>query len=125
MRSDRYKDEPVVIKKKKKRGPLKGLLILILILAAAIAGSTAYFYKTAYDSLSVTFTGESPVVEFGASCPSMNYVKESSGEIYADSESEARKLAENQIIDPDDYDLEDSGYYEYEIEEIDSEEDDM
>ena len=86
MRSDRYKDEPVVIKKKKKRGPLKGLLILILILAAAIAGSTAYFYKTAYDSLSVTFTGESPVVEFGASCPSMNYVKESSGEIYADSE---------------------------------------
>lgn len=46
-------------------------------------------------------------------------------EIYADSESEARKLAEDQIIDPDDYFLEDAGYYEYEIEEIDSEDDDM
>ena len=85
MRSDRYKDEPVVIKKKK-RAPLKGLLILILILAAAIAGSTAYFYKTAYDSLSVNFTEDSPVLEFGESCPSMNYVKESSGEVYAESE---------------------------------------
>ena len=85
MRSDRYKDEPVV-KKKKKRRPLKGLLILILILAAAIAGSTAYFYKSAYDSLSVTFTEDSPVLEFGESCPSMSYVKESNGEISAESE---------------------------------------
>ncbi len=85
MRSDRYKDEPVVIKKKK-RGPLKGLLILILILAAAIAGSTAYFYKTAYDSLSVTFTEDSPVLDFGESYPAMNYVKESNGEVYADSD---------------------------------------
>ena len=84
MRSDRYKDEPVV-KKKKKRRPLKGLLILILILAAAIAGSTAYFYKSAYDSLSVTFTEDSPVLEFGESCPSMSYVKESNGEISAES----------------------------------------
>ena len=85
MRSDRYKDEPE-IKKKKKRGPLKGLLILILILAAAIAGTTAYFYKTAYDSLSVTFTEDSPVLEFGESCPSMSLVKESVGEITPASE---------------------------------------
>ena len=46
-------------------------------------------------------------------------------EIYADSESEARKLAENQIIDPDDYDLEDAGCYEYEIEVLDRDDDDM
>ena len=63
MRSDRYKDEPV-FKKKKKHGPLKALLILILLLAAAIAGTTAYVYKTSYDSLAVTFTEETPVVEY-------------------------------------------------------------
>lgn len=85
MRSDRYKDEPVV-KKKKKRGPLKALLILILVLTAAIAGSTAYFYKTAYDSLSVTFTEDAPVLEFGESASSMSYVKESGGEIYPESD---------------------------------------
>ena len=83
MRTDRYKDEPV---KKKKRSPLKALLILILILAAAIAGSVLFIYKTAYDSLSVTFTEDSPVMEFGGSYPSMNYVKESSGEVYAESD---------------------------------------
>ena len=80
MRSDRYKDEPV-FKKKKKHGPLKALLILILLLAAAIAGTTAYVYKTAYDSLAVTFTEETPVVEFGESHLSMDYVKESGGEV--------------------------------------------
>ena len=85
MRSDRYKDEPVV-KKKKKRGPLKVLLILILILAAAIAGSTAYFYKTAYDSLSVTFTEDTPVLEFGDNRASMSFVKESNGDIFPESE---------------------------------------
>ncbi len=79
MRSDRYKEEPV---KKKKRGPLKALLILILILAAAIAGTTAYVYKSAYDSLSVTFTEESPVIEFGENHSSMDFVKESVGDIY-------------------------------------------
>ena len=83
MRTDRYKDEPV---KKKKHSPLKALLILILILAAAIAGSVLFIYKTAYDSLSVTFTEDSPVMEFGGSYPSMNYVKESSGEVYAESD---------------------------------------
>ena len=80
MRSDRYKNEPPV-RKKKKRGPLKGLLILILLLAAAIAGTTAYFYKTAYDSLSVTFTEDSPVLEFGESYSAMSFVKESDGDI--------------------------------------------
>lgn len=81
MRSDRYKEEPVIVKKKKKRGPLKGLLILILILAAAIAGTTAYLYYSEYKSLSVSFTEESPVVEFGEDYSSMSYVKESYGDI--------------------------------------------
>ena len=85
MRSDRYKDEPV-FKKKKKRGHLKALLILIIILAAAIAGTTAYVYKSAYDSLAVTFTEESPVVEFGESHPSMDYVKESGGDVYPEAD---------------------------------------
>lgn len=39
-------------------------------------------------------------------------------EIEAESKREARKMAENQLIDPDDYILEDSGCYEYEVEEI-------
>ena len=82
MRSDRYKEEPVT-KKKKKRGPLKALLILILVLAATVAGATAYFYRTAYNSLAVTFTEESPEVEFGADCPAMSFVKESEGDITA------------------------------------------
>ena len=82
MRSDRYKEEPKV-KKKKKRGPLKALLILIFLLAAAIAGITAYTYKTAYDSLAVTFTEEAPVLEFGEEYHSMDYVRESDGVITA------------------------------------------
>lgn len=79
MRSDRYKDEPV--KKKRKRGPLKALLILILLLVVSIAAATAYFYKNAYDSLSVTFTDENPVVDFGEELSSMSLVKDYSGEI--------------------------------------------
>ncbi len=96
MRSDRYKDEPVVEKKEKKHGPLKALLILILVLAAAVAGATAYFYKTSYDSLSVTFTEEAPVLEFGEIYPSMKFVKESNGDIspgadYLESDSVGKK----------------------------------
>ena len=36
-------------------------------------------------------------------------------EIEAESEREAKKMAEDQIIDPGDYDLEDCGSYEYEV----------
>lgn len=39
-------------------------------------------------------------------------------EIEAENEREARKMAEDQLIDPDDYILEDGGTYEYEVEEI-------
>ena len=85
MRSDRYKDEPAV-KKKKKHGPLKGLIILIFILAAAIAGVTGYLYWTAYNSLAVTFTEEKPVIEFGEDLLSMSYVKEAVGDVSAASE---------------------------------------
>lgn len=99
MRSDRYKDEPAVEKKKKKRGPLKGLIILILILIAAIAGTTAYVYKSTYDSLSVTFTEEAPVIEFGESCPSMQYVKDSYGDIEPGSDYlETGKIGSGEIV---------------------------
>ncbi|MBR3331625.1 MAG: DUF5011 domain-containing protein [Mogibacterium sp.] len=99
MRSDRYKDEPAVEKKKKKRGPLKGLIILILILIAAIAGTTAYVYKSTYDSLSVTFTEEAPVIEFGESCPSMQYVKDSYGDIEPGSDYlETDKIGSGEIV---------------------------
>ena len=99
MRSDRYKDEPAVEKKKKKRGPLKGLIILIFILIAAIAGTTAYVYKSTYDSLSVTFTEEAPVLEFGESCPSMQYVKDSYGDIEPGSDYlETGKIGSGEIV---------------------------
>ena len=39
-------------------------------------------------------------------------------EIEAETEAEAREMAENQIIDPDDYDLVDCGMYKYEVEEV-------
>ena len=84
MRSDRYKEEPVKAQRKK-RGPLKALLILILILAAAIAGTVAYVYKSAYDSLAVTFTEDTPSVEFGEAHSSMEFVKASTGDIYPES----------------------------------------
>lgn len=87
MRSDRYKEEPVKEKKKKKRGPLKALIVFILLLAAAIAGTTAYFYYSAYNSLDVTFTEDHPVLEFGEDYHSMNYVRNSIGEITPDSDT--------------------------------------
>lgn len=39
-------------------------------------------------------------------------------EIEAKSEKEAMHMAEDQVIDPHDYDIVDVGYYEYEVEEI-------
>ena len=85
MRSDRYKDEPV-IKKKKKHGTLKALLVLIIFLAAAIAAATAYFYKSAYDSLALTFTDDSPVLDFGGEYRALDFVKEYGGEIIPETE---------------------------------------
>lgn len=84
MRSDRYKEEPVKVKK---RSPLKALLILILVLAAAIAGITTYFYRSAYNSLAVTFTDNDPVIGFGEEHSSMSYVKKANGEIFPEAEN--------------------------------------
>lgn len=96
MRSDRYKNEPV--KKQRKRSALKPLLILILVLAAAVAGATAYFYKTAYDSLSVTFTEESPEIKFGEEIESISMVKDFSGDVVPASESlETGSVGEKQL----------------------------
>ena len=72
MRTDRYKiEEP----KKKKRGLLKALLFLILFLIIAIAAATAYFYKTAADSISLTFKDDAPSIEFGTDCHVMDFVE--------------------------------------------------
>ena len=96
MRSDRYKDEPV--KKKRKHSALRALLVLILVLAAAIAGVTAYFYKTAYDSLSVSFTEDSPAAAFGEEIQSMSLVKDFSGDVLPASDSlETGSVGEKKI----------------------------
>ena len=96
MRSDRYKDEPV--KKKRKHSALRALLVLILVLAAAIAGVTAYFYKTAYDSLSVSFTEDSPAADFGEEIQSMSLVKDFSGDVLPASDSlETGSVGEKKI----------------------------
>lgn len=99
MRSDRYKEEDLIEKKKKKRRRiLKVLLILILVLAAAAAGSAAYIYWTAYDSLAVEFSEDSPVLEFGGEYPSMSYVSSSSGDIYPESEFlDAEKTGQSEM----------------------------
>ena len=53
-------------KKKKKRRALIILLVLILILAALIAGIVAYSYKSAMDSLSLTFDYTPQIPESGS-----------------------------------------------------------
>ena len=68
-------------KPKKKRSPLKILLILIIVLAAATGGGTAYMYKSTKDSLDLKFAKENPSVEFGEYYSSMDYVKESTGDV--------------------------------------------
>ena len=86
MRSDRYRHEKQEPQKRKKRSPLKGLLIFILLLAAAVAAAAVYSYKKAEDSLSISFTEDSPEVEFGSSHASMDYVKNAEGDVMPGSE---------------------------------------
>ena len=68
-------------KPKKRRHPLRILLVLIILLAAALGGSVAYIYKTTADSLDLKFTEVNPSVEFGGDYSAMDYVQEWTGDI--------------------------------------------
>lgn len=82
MRSDRYKQET----QKKKSSALKVLLILILLLIVAIGGSTAYFYKSALDSLAINFKDGSDALKFGGDYPAMDQIESSEGDVTPASE---------------------------------------
>lgn len=82
MRSERYKEEP----KPKKKKLLRIILVIILLLAAAIAGLTAYLYKSAKDSISLTLTGNDIDIEFGEEHRSMDFVSDAEGEVSPSSE---------------------------------------
>lgn len=79
MRTDRYRETS----KSGRRRTLRLLLILIALLAAAIVCLVAYSYKATKDSLSLSFTEEAPVIEFGDKRSSLDYVKDASGEVSA------------------------------------------
>ncbi|MBE6020001.1 MAG: DUF5011 domain-containing protein [Clostridiales bacterium] len=68
-------------KPKKRRSPLKVLLALIALLIIALAGSVAYIYKTAADSLALSFTDEAPVLEFGEDYPALDFVAGHTGDV--------------------------------------------
>ena len=83
MRSERYKEEP---KKKKTHRALKAVLIIILLLIVAIAAATAYLYKTAKDSISLTLSGNDISVGFGEEHASSEFVVNAEGEVSPSSE---------------------------------------
>ncbi|MBR0307795.1 MAG: DUF5011 domain-containing protein [Mogibacterium sp.] len=68
-------------KPKKRRSPLKVLLALIALLIITLAGSVAYIYKTAADSLALSFTDEAPVLEFGEDYPALDFVADHTGDV--------------------------------------------
>ena len=67
--------------KNKTNRVIRNLLLLILFLIIAIAAALAYSYKSAKDSLSVTFTDDTPVIEVGGDYRAMDYIRESEGEV--------------------------------------------
>lgn len=78
MRAGREEKKPA-----RKKRTLKLLLLLIGALIIAIAALSAWLYKSAEDSLNVSFTDDSPSVEVGGNYASMDYVKSSEGDIAA------------------------------------------
>ena len=59
----------------------KLLLLLILVLIIAIAAAAAYSYKSAKDSLDISFTEKTPAVEAGSKVKAMSFVESSEGEV--------------------------------------------
>lgn len=96
MRSERYKEEP---KKKRKSKALGIVLIIIVMLAAAIGAVTAYSYKTAKDSISLTLTGNDISVEFGEKHAASDYVMSAEGEVSPSSKSlDTESLGDKEIV---------------------------
>ena len=54
---------------------------MILVLIIAIAAAAAYSYKSAKDSLDISFTEKTPVVEAGGKIAAMSFVQDSEGEV--------------------------------------------
>ena len=71
----------------RRRKALSFLLPLILLLIAAVAAAAAWSYKSTLDSLSVTFTDDSPELDFGGSYSAMDLVKSSEGDVEPAAES--------------------------------------
>lgn len=89
MRSDRYKEETKTSQKpkKKSRTLLKVLLVLILLLAVAVPASVYYSYKSAEDSLALTFKDDNAKYEIGAMVSSEDLIASSEGDVKASEES--------------------------------------
>ena len=81
MRSDRYTDGSSNQPARRKPGRHRILLLVILLLLAVNAGIVAYSYRSASDSLDVTFTEAAPTVEVGGRYDAMSYVSSSEGDV--------------------------------------------
>ena len=66
---------------KKQNRSLRILLLLIFILAAAIAAVIFYSYRSAEESLSVSFTEDAPALEAGEEYAAMDFVAASEGDV--------------------------------------------
>ena len=80
MRTDRYKEQP---KKKRSRTALKVLLVLLLLLLIAVPASVYYMYRTAEDSLAITFKENNAKFEIGENVASSALIASSEGDVKA------------------------------------------
>ena len=81
MRAGREIQQP-----KRNYRTFKMLLIFILVLIIAIAAAAAYSYKSAKDSLDISFTEKTPQLEAGGEYAAMDFVKDSEGEVVPSAE---------------------------------------
>lgn len=94
MRAGREEKKPA-----KKKKTLRILLLLIGVLIVAIAASSALLYKSAEDSLNVSFTSDNPSVEVGGDYAAMDYVKASEGDVTPSANTlDAETTGEKKIV---------------------------
>ena len=100
MRTDRYKDESNKDdRKRRSRKALRLLLALIVLLVIAIAAAVLYSYRSAEDSLSVSFTEDDPKIEFGEDISAADFIKDSVGDVSTtDDEIDTNSLGEKKVI---------------------------